>query len=138
MAYHPTLGLIDPFDGQSDLVHHVLRCVGNPDERFAEDALRILRCFRFASVLGFAIDEKLDGVLRNTPVMGTTLNVVVVAAALILYGIAFLLVEKKNSTGNFKIQEVGQIDYKTAVMIGLFYVVIRCYNKNVKTEDCQK
>ena len=73
-----------------------------------------------SAVLGFAIDDKLDGFLRNTPVMGTTLNVVVVAAALILYGVAFLLVEKKNSAGNFRIQEVGQIDYKTAVMIGLF------------------
>ena len=73
-----------------------------------------------SAVLGFAIDEKLDGLLRNTEVMGTTLNVVVVAAALILYGIAFLLVEKKNSAGNFRIQEVGEIDYKTALMIGMF------------------
>jgi tRNA nucleotidyltransferase (CCA-adding enzyme) len=60
MAYHPALGLMDPFNGQDDLIHRVLRCVGNPDERFAEDALRILRCFRFASVLGFAIDSATD------------------------------------------------------------------------------
>jgi len=57
MAWHPEKGLIDPFHGQNDLQTGLLRCVGEPERRFGEDALRILRCLRFASALGFAIEE---------------------------------------------------------------------------------
>lgn len=56
MAYHETKGLIDPYGGIRDLEAGVLRCVGAPAERFSEDALRIIRCLRFASVLGFRIE----------------------------------------------------------------------------------
>lgn len=56
MAYHPSRGLLDPFGGQGDLARRRLRCVGDPVCRFQEDALRMLRCLRFASVLGFAVD----------------------------------------------------------------------------------
>ena len=55
MAYNPHVGLIDPFGGQQDLVENIIRCVGNPDARFQEDGLRIMRAIRFASVLGFGI-----------------------------------------------------------------------------------
>ena len=48
--------LRDPFGGQADLARGILRCVGDPDQRFNEDALRILRGLRFAAVLGFEID----------------------------------------------------------------------------------
>ncbi len=48
--------LFDPFGGQSDLKHAQLRCVGRPAERFAEDSLRVLRLFRFASTLGFTVE----------------------------------------------------------------------------------
>ncbi len=58
MAYHPAEGLIDAFGGQEDLRRGVIRCVGQPEERFREDALRILRAMRFASVYGFTIDEE--------------------------------------------------------------------------------
>ncbi len=58
MAYHPAEGLIDAFGGQEDLRRGVIRCVGQPEERFREDALRILRALRFASVYGFTIDEE--------------------------------------------------------------------------------
>ncbi len=58
MAYHPQTGLIDLFGGRSDLEHGILRCVGDPDTRFGEDALRILRALRFAAVLDFAIDAE--------------------------------------------------------------------------------
>ncbi len=58
MAYHPAEGLIDAFGGQEDLRRRVIRCVGQPEERFREDALRILRAMRFASVYGFTIDEE--------------------------------------------------------------------------------
>ena len=73
-----------------------------------------------SAIIGLAIDEKLDGFLRGTSVLGTDLNTVVVAAALIIYGIAFLFVEKANTKKPFRIEEVGQIDYKTALLIGAF------------------
>ena len=50
--------VIDPFHGQDDLNRRIISCVGNPDDRFGEDALRILRAMRFASTYGFAIEEK--------------------------------------------------------------------------------
>lgn len=55
MAFHPVRGLIDPYEGQADLHHHIIRCVGNPTQRFREDALRIVRALRFASQLGFSL-----------------------------------------------------------------------------------
>ena len=55
MAWHPQRGLVDLFHGQEDLSAGLLRCVGEPARRFSEDALRILRCLRFSSQLGFAI-----------------------------------------------------------------------------------
>jgi tRNA nucleotidyltransferase (CCA-adding enzyme) len=53
MAYNPKIGIVDIFSGQKDLFTRVLRTVGDPDKRFNEDGLRILRALRFASVLGF-------------------------------------------------------------------------------------
>ena len=50
--------LVDPFGGKEDLNKHLIRCVGNPKHRFTEDALRILRGIRFASVLGFQVEEE--------------------------------------------------------------------------------
>lgn len=58
MAYHPVLGVVDPFGGKDDLQNRQLRCVGDPAKRFTEDALRIARLLRFASVLNFDVDEK--------------------------------------------------------------------------------
>ena len=55
MAYSPTRGLCDLFGGQEDLEAKLIRCVGDPDKRFNEDGLRILRALRFASVLDFSI-----------------------------------------------------------------------------------
>ena len=57
MAYNKEKGLVDMFGGLSDLNAGIIRCVGNPDDRFQEDALRILRAIRFASTYGFAVDE---------------------------------------------------------------------------------
>ena len=57
MAYNDTDGIVDIFGGIEDLNNHVVRCVGNPSERFDEDALRILRAVRFAAQLGFEIDR---------------------------------------------------------------------------------
>lgn len=55
MAYSPLARIIDPFNGQSDLRHRIIRCVGIPRERFDEDALRMFRCLRIAAKLGFTI-----------------------------------------------------------------------------------
>ena len=57
MAYNDRAGLVDEFDGIGDLENHVIRCVGNPLDRFGEDALRMLRAVRFSAQLGFSIDD---------------------------------------------------------------------------------
>ncbi len=58
MAYSESNGVVDPFGGCDDLEKGIIRCVGEPRRRFSEDALRILRALRFASVLGFSVEEK--------------------------------------------------------------------------------
>ena len=66
MAYNETDGIIDPFDGQNDIRNKIIRCVGDADTRFNEDALRIMRAIRFSSILGFSIEEKTaDAIIRN-------------------------------------------------------------------------
>lgn len=57
ICYNPKTGIIDPFGGIQDIKTRTLRAVGNPDVRFKEDALRILRLFRFSAKLGFDIEE---------------------------------------------------------------------------------
>ena len=56
MAYNPETGLVDIFEGIEDLNKKIIRCVGDPNARFDEDALRILRAIRFSAQLGFEID----------------------------------------------------------------------------------
>ncbi len=58
MAYNETVGLVDRFDGAKDLKDGIIRCVGEANERFGEDALRIFRAARFAAQLGFSVEEK--------------------------------------------------------------------------------
>lgn len=58
MAYNEQDGLVDAFDGIGDLEKGVIRCVGKAEERFAEDALRMLRAVRFAAQLGFSIEKE--------------------------------------------------------------------------------
>lgn len=57
MAYNDKVGLIDQFDGMKDLQEGIIRCVGNPSERFGEDALRMMRAIRFCAQLGFHMDS---------------------------------------------------------------------------------
>lgn len=57
MAYNDSKGLVDAFDGIGDLKKGIIRCVGDPNERFSEDALRMMRAVRFAAQLGFEIDQ---------------------------------------------------------------------------------
>ncbi len=58
LAYSPDEGVIDCFGGGDDIKNKIIRCVGNADTRFNEDALRIIRCLRFASVLNFEIEDE--------------------------------------------------------------------------------
>ncbi|MCL2839535.1 MAG: CCA tRNA nucleotidyltransferase [Defluviitaleaceae bacterium] len=58
IAYHPTQGFVDPFHGQEDIEKKIIRCVGVAENRFNEDALRMLRAIRFSAVLGFDVDEE--------------------------------------------------------------------------------
>lgn len=58
MAYNDEQGLVDAFEGIHDLETGIIRCVGNPLDRFGEDALRMLRAVRFAAQLGFSIEEE--------------------------------------------------------------------------------
>lgn len=68
MAYRPEDGIIDNFGGQDDLRAGVIRCVGDPDARFGEDALRMLRALRFSSRFGFEIEAATaDALLRHAP-----------------------------------------------------------------------
>lgn len=65
MAYNDAVGVVDEFDGLKDLEQGVIRCVGDPMERFTEDALRMLRAVRFAAQLNFTIEEGTQEAIRK-------------------------------------------------------------------------
>ena len=66
MAYRPQTGLVDCFGGREDLNRKIIRCVGDPDKRYKEDGLRILRALRFASTLGFSLEKNTaESAVRN-------------------------------------------------------------------------
>ena len=66
MAYNEQYGLLDPYGGRNDLSEKIIRCVGNSDFRFNEDALRIIRALRFASVYDFVIEnETSESISKN-------------------------------------------------------------------------
>ena len=70
MAYNPKVGLVDEFDGMKDLEEKIIRCVGDPMERFTEDALRIMRAVRFSAQLGYDIEEKtLESIQKLAPTL---------------------------------------------------------------------
>lgn len=64
MAWSPETGVVDAFGGQQDLQRQLIRCVGEPEKRFDEDALRIMRALRFAAVYGFSIDPATDAAIH--------------------------------------------------------------------------
>lgn len=70
IAYNPDVGIVDEFGGEEDIRRRIIRCVGTPDERFREDALRIMRALRFAVSLGFGIErDTADSLERNCSLM---------------------------------------------------------------------
>lgn len=82
MAYAPGKGLQDFYHGQEDLERGLLRCVGEPDRRFREDALRILRALRFSSALGFSIEAETAAAARRQKGLLTGLSAERVAGEL--------------------------------------------------------
>lgn len=75
MAYAPNGEVIDFFGGRQDLKNRLVRCVGNPDKRFGEDALRMLRALRFAAVLGFEIEERTSQSIINNRMLLKNISV---------------------------------------------------------------
>lgn len=68
MAYNDEAGLVDIFGGRKDILDGVIRCVGNPEERFGEDALRMLRAIRFSAQLGYELEAATrDAISRLAP-----------------------------------------------------------------------
>ena len=65
MAYNDQVRLVDVFGGMQDLNHHLIRCVGDPEERFSEDALRIHRAVRFSAQLNFPIESATADAIRK-------------------------------------------------------------------------
>ncbi|GHU42917.1 polynucleotide adenylyltransferase [Clostridia bacterium] len=65
MAYHMHHGLVDLFGGRKDLTEGIIRCVGNPKERFTEDALRMMRAVRFSAQLGFVIEPETKAAISH-------------------------------------------------------------------------
>ena len=71
MAYSRETGLVDCFEGLEDIRLKRVRCVGDPGERFSEDALRILRAVRFSAQLGFSVEDKTQQAIRElAPALG--------------------------------------------------------------------
>lgn len=74
MAYNPDKGLIDYFGGIDDINKKIIRCVGTPDDRFREDALRILRAIRFSSKLGFTIEAETAKSIHKNKMLLTNIS----------------------------------------------------------------
>ncbi|QJA09176.1 hypothetical protein HF520_09520 [Romboutsia sp. CE17] len=70
IAYNDKLGIIDKFDGIGDIKRRIVKTVGNPDERFNEDGLRLVRAIRFSSKLNFKIEDKtLKSIYKNAGII---------------------------------------------------------------------
>lgn len=65
IAFSPKRGFVDPFGGERDIQAGVIRAIGDPDKRFSEDALRVVRALRFSATLGFPIEEKTAAAMNS-------------------------------------------------------------------------
>lgn len=118
MAYSPVRGLIDIFGGEDDIKNNIIRCVGDPDTRFGEDGLRILRALRFASALDFKIDMATsDSILRNYGLLKniSAERIFSELSKLLLGNGAERVLSEYESVIKFVLPNAGAGDYETAV-----------------------
>src|SRR3989338_2960502 len=95
------LTLIDPFHGQEDIRNKTIRCVGNPDRRFQEDALRLIRAIRFATELKFEIEEKTFAAIKNNADLISEISYERIRDEL------FKILSSSNDIGVLKLRETG-------------------------------
>lgn len=106
MAYSEEDGLIDIYGGRDDLCEGLIKCVGNADERFKEDGLRILRAIRFSSQLGFKIEKKTStAIVNNSRLVGN------ISRERVQEELNKLLVSGNASKGIRCLCELGVMDY---------------------------
>ncbi len=104
LGFHPdgTTVLVDPYNGREDLDKHILRAVGKPEERFAEDALRMMRAVRLATTLDFEIEKKtLEAVQHNAHLLKN------ISAERIQYELVKIVLSKRAAEGIDLLRRVG-------------------------------
>lgn len=118
MAYNDEEGLVDIFGGIEDLNNKTIRCVGNAEARFGEDALRILRAVRFAAQLGFEIEEETrEGIVKLAPTLAN------ISAERIQVELIKMLVSPNPSL------------LRTAYELGITKVILPEFDEMMKTEQ---
>lgn len=118
MAYNDSEGLVDIFGGIEDLNNKTIRCVGNAEARFGEDALRILRAVRFAAQLGFEIEEETrKGIVKLAPTLAN------ISAERIQVELIKMLVSPNPSL------------LRTAYELGITKVILPEFDEMMKTEQ---
>ncbi len=118
MAYNDEEGLVDIFGGIEDLNNKTIRCVGNAEARFGEDALRILRAVRFAAQLGFEIEEETrEGIVKLAPTLAN------ISAERIQVELIKMLVSPNPSL------------LRTAYELGITKVIVPEFDEMMKTEQ---
>lgn len=105
LAYNDSDGLIDCVGGSSDIENKIIRCVGEPERRFKEDALRMLRAIRFSVVLGFSIEKETATAIKKYAVL-----IKRVSAERIREEIEKIL-RSENPGGIIKLHELGMLQY---------------------------
>ncbi len=126
MAYNDKVGLVDQFDGMKDLQEGVIRCVGNPSERFGEDALRMMRAVRFCAQLSFRMDnDTYKAIIKLAPnIMKVSVERIQVELIKTLLSENPDYVQKFQETGLFagilpKIDKILSSKYKKSTLIML-------------------
>ena len=142
MAYNHKCGLIDYFNGQVDLSNKTIKCVGEADKRFIEDALRMLRAIRFSSQLGFKIDSKtLDSIKKNSFLIKNISNERIIAELNKIFlsnnaATGIKLLYENNileniftlSKPNLKFDVLDKVSNNLSVRLSLFIHIIRTSN----------
>ena len=105
MAYNVETGLVDPFDGKKDLEKALIKTVGDPEKRFQEDYLRILRSIRFSSELGFTIEENTFKASKKY-----VYNIEKVSAERIREEFFRIILSEKPSSGIMNLEEMGALN----------------------------